>query len=247
MLKRNVIAKTLTFCFVLFCLTSCQNNPVTPWQEELIASQQDNKYTIILVDDGKSGLGKSAGEILDQFVLEHSDQVNVIKIDYEKEKDAILSHFKMKGFKELPATLIVAPNGALTGVFGQKIDKVSIENSLLSPKEADLVLSMQKGQAVFLCLYDNKSNSLDSVKTELSAIEKYFQGMASVMYIDISNDKEASLVKKLPNFNPITVLAIIPPGQIISKFEGAQIKQQNMLQAFLSACGSGGCGPSGCK
>jgi len=245
--NKNIIVYTLFVCFLLFCWTGCQNNPVTPWQEELSASQQNNKYTIIFVDNGKSDLGKPAEEILDQFVLEHSDQVNVIKIDYEKEKDTVLGRFKMEEFKELPAAMVVAPNGALTGVFSQKIDMVALNKALVYSTEADLILSIQNGLAVFLCLYEDESDDLDEVKTELNAIDTYFKGMATVMYVDINNDRETPFLEKLPEFNPITVLTVVPPGQIVSQFESTQITMQNMLQALLSACGSGGCGPSGCN
>lgn len=247
MQKGSTIIFTLSVCLGIFYLTGCQNNPATPWQEELSSCQQENKYTVILVADSKSEEAESIEEILDETAAEHTDQMKLLKVDYQKEKDSIFNRFKLQKFNELPATLIIAPNGALINIFGKKVDKASIERSFISSQEADLILSLQKGQVVFLCLFDNDTSELDGVRSELSAIETYFKGMATVMYVDIGTSEEASLIEKLPDFNPITVLTLVPPGQIVSKLEGAQITRQNMLQTLLSACGAGGCGPSGCN
>ena len=174
MRKRNTIINALSICLVLFYWTGCQTNQAS-WVDVLAACKQENKYTILFVDDGKNDEAKSIGEILDETAHEHSDRVKVVRVNYEKEKDSILGRFKLQRFKGLPATLIVAPNGALIGLFGKEIDEAAIERSFVSPKEADLILSLQEGQAVFLCLYDNETGELDSVKSELNSIETYFK------------------------------------------------------------------------
>ena len=122
------------------------------------------------------------------------------------------------------------------------------EQSLVSTAEADLVLSLQKGQVVFLCLYKGQSDELEKVKMELGAIEKLFNGIGVTRYLNINETSEKSFIKKLPPFESdlTTVFTVVPPGRIISKFEGNQIDRRNLIVAFQSACGAGcgsGCGP----
>ena len=126
------------------------------------------------------------------------------------------------------------------------------EQSLVSAAEADLILTLQKGCVVFLCLYKNQSDELEKVKTELGAIEKLFKGVVVIRYLDTNDTSASPFVKKLPSFNSdlTTVFTVVPPGRIISRFEGSQINRRNLLAAFQAACGSGcspsGCSPSGC-
>lgn len=245
MRKRNVFIGFLFTGLAILYLIGCQKKSDLAWQEKLGECQRANKYAILFLANGRTEQAKAMSEILDAIARGHAEHVRVVDVNYEKEKESLLSRFKPLRSVELPAALIIAPNGAVTGLFAKQMDQASIENSLVSEKEADLILSLQKGQVVFLCLYDHETSELDNVRLELNGIETYFKGMATVMYVDIAAAEEAPFLKKLPDFKPIAVLTIVPPGQIIGKYEGDQIKQQTMLTALLSACGSG-CG-SGCK
>ncbi len=120
-----------------------------------------------------------------------------------------------------------------------------LEQSLVSPEEADLFLSLQQGKAVFLCFYKQQSKELEGVKSELGAIEKFFKGRVVAQYHNVGDVSDSSLLKKLPPFNreSVTVLTLLPPGQLKSKLEGDEIKRVNLLKAFQGGC----CPPGGGK
>jgi len=143
--------------------------------------------------------------------------------------------------------LVVAPNAAITGIFGTDINQEQAEQSLVSSVEADLIRSVQKGNVVFLCLHNGKSSNLEKVKAELGAIETLFKGAGVALYLNTKDTSVSPFIKKLPSFatDSTTVFTVVPPGRIISRFEGQQVTRANLLAAFQSACGSG-CGPGGC-
>lgn len=216
------------------------------WQDKLNKCSQEQKFTFLFVDKGETSDGQAIRQMLQNVVDGHPGKVIIAEADFSKEKASLEGYFKIK-LKELPVVFVIAPNGAITGIFDKKITKEMTEQSLVSDVEADLLLSLQKGQVVFLCLYKNQSDELEKVKAELGAIEKLFKGVGVARYLNTNDTSVSPLAKKLPPFNSdlTTVFMVVPPGRIISRFEGSQISRPNLLTAFQSACGSG-CSPSGC-
>lgn len=216
------------------------------WQDKLNKCSEEQKFAFLFADKGKTSEGQVIREMLQKVADRHPGKVIIAKVDFSKEKTSLERYFKIK-LKESPVVFVIAPNGAVTGIFDKRINEQMAEQSLVSAAEADLLLSLQKGQVVFLCLYKNQSDELEKVKTELGVIEKLFKGVGVARYLSTSDEAVSSFVKKLPSFNSdlTTVFTVVPPGRIISRFEGSQISRRNLLAAFQSACGSG-CSPSGC-
>ena len=226
---------------IQFFLASCSSDASTVWQEKLKKCSQENKFTCLLVSSGKISEDKIMREALQKFTGKRHDKTAIIEVDFKKEQKNLEKFFKVK-LKEPPVALVIAPNGAVTGDFDKDISEKKLEQSLVSPEEADLFLPLQQGKAVFLCFYKQQSKELARVKSELGAIEKFFKGWVVAQYHNLSDVSGAALLKKLPPFNhdAVTVLTLLPPGQLKSKLEGNQIKRVNLLKAF-----QGGCCPSG--
>ncbi len=216
------------------------------WQEKLNKCSKENKFAFLFVDKGKTSEGQVVRAMLQKVADGHPGKVIIVEADFSKEKADLEKYFKIR-LKESPVVFVIAPNGAITGIFDKRIDEQMAEQSLVSATEADLVLTLQKGCVVFLCLHNSQYGDLEKAKMELGAIEKLFKGVAVIRYLDTNGNSASPFVEKLPPFNSdlTTVFMIVPPGRIISRFEGEQISRRNLMAAFQSACGTG-CGPSGC-
>jgi len=216
------------------------------WHENLNKLSQQNKFAFLFIDKGESSEGQALRTVFQNVAGKHANKVDLIEVDFTKDQQGLEKFYNI-AFQKLPAVLVVAPNGAITGGFGTGVSQEQAEQSLVSSVEAGLIRSVQKGNVVFLCLHNGQSDNLEKVKAELGAIETLFKGAGVALYLNTNDTSVLPFTKKLPPFSTdsTTVFTVVPPGRIISRFEGQQITRANLLQAFQSSCGAG-CGPSGC-
>lgn len=235
---------------LIFLLTAfiCGCSNKSAWKDKLNNISKQNKYALLFIDDGNS---KESAPLLENFkknVKQLSGQFEIIEVDYNKEKDSLLKFLNTNSIGKFPIIISIAPNGAITKVFTQQCNSEELSGSIVTEKQGEMILSLQKGNAVFLCIYKGQPGELTRVKTELKTIETNFNGYASVYYLDTGDSKETSFIKTLPSVNSdIAVFTIVPPGNITGKLEGNKINVKNLIQGLQSSCGSGGCGSGGCK
>jgi len=202
----------------------------------------------LFIDNGNSKESLTLLENTRENIKPLSDRFEIIEVNYNKEKDSLLKFLNANLIDKFPIIISIAPNGAITKMFEQKCNSDELREAVVTEKQSEMLLSLQKGNAVFLCVYKGQPDKMTTVKSELKTIETNFKGFASVHYLDRSDSKETSFIKDLPPINSdIAVLTIVPPGSITGKLEGEQINVKNLMQALQSSCGSGGCGNGGCK
>ena len=115
-----------------------------------------------------------------------------------------------------------------------------------TPKESRISIDLRIGLVVFLCFHDAAEQDLGRIKGEIQAIADNFKGVIDAVYVSGDDKKEDSLRKKFNvRANETAVFIIIPPGKVVAELEGADITRSNLMGAFISSCGAGGCG-SGC-
>lgn len=217
----------------------------TPAWEKVKAHQKKNEYIFVLIDDAKSKESKSVEKLLQKVDNELGNKCAIIKIRFGDTKEEELMKFFRITRELIPLILVIAPNGAVTGVFSKQLDEKQLKGSVVSAQEAEILLSLQEGRIVFLCFYNDGDTYLKTVKAEVGAIAAYFKGTVDTFYINKKEIIGKTLFTQLEIADKTTVFTLVPPGRIISKLEEEQITRKNLLQPILSSCGSG-CG-SGCK
>ena len=223
-------------CTVLF-MVGCSQKP--GWQEELKTAGRESKYALLFITDEKSDGSKAMQANLQESIRNSPTQFGIIKVNAQTEKYSLMKFLKIGALNKVPLTLVIAPNGAITGSFAGKVTPDALQAFVVPAKEADILLSMQRNEVVLLCLHKGVTGELDTVKSELRAIGANYAGKVSVFYADITDQREAHLARRLPASNAkLAVLAIAPSGNINATLEGQQINRQNLLKAVQS-CGSG--------
>jgi hypothetical protein len=150
----------------------------------------------------------------------------------------------------LPLALVVAPNGAVTGGFPQKVTEAQLAGALVSPGMAKCLHALQSRKLVLLCVQPPRE-ALPAGVVQFQADPQY-QPHTAVALLDPADPAEARHLKDLGvaagSAAPVT-LFLAPPGSVIGRFQGAVTKEQlvEKLKAARSCCCPGGrCGPGGC-
>lgn len=154
----------------------------------------------------------------------------------------------------LPLALSVAPCGAITKAFRDRIDENLLRTALVSPCAEKCMKALQDRKLVLLCAQRSTIQfnlaAIEGVQ-DLKADPQYGQ-VTEVVYLNTAEPAEASFLKGLQidpqTPNPITVF-LAPPGTIVGKFEGTVTKDQllaKLASAQSGGCPGGKCGPGGC-
>ena len=120
----------------------------------------------------------------------------------------------------MPMTLVTAPNGAITGVFSQRVADQQLAEAFVTPAMSHCMKSMQEGKVVFLCVQTTPQVMVPQGVAEFLA-DPQFKDRANVVPVQLTDPAEGQLLAELelgaaPN-QPNTVF-FAPPGVMVGKF-----------------------------
>lgn len=245
-MKRTLVGLICSVLLIAILLPGCTAKG--SWLEDMNRSSQENKYTLLYIDDGNSKEGTTIRESMKENAGQMPDQFKFVEVNYNNEKESILKYLQTTGISSFPLALSIAPNGAITGAFTKKCSAAELKATVCSNKECDVRLTLQKSRVAVICIYNGQPADLERVKKELKTIETNFNGVVVTHYLNKAEQADTAFIEKLPETKAdITVYITVPPGSINAMLEGDQITTTNLLQAIQTSCSSGSCGPSGCS
>lgn len=147
----------------------------------------------------------------------------------------------------MPMTIAVAPNGAMTGMFAQKLTAEGIENSFVTPTMTRCMKSLQEGKLVFVCVQgSDKAPSPASLK-DFQA-DAHFKDRLATYSLLAADPAEGKFLKQLQidaaKAKGTTTALLAPPGVLIGKFDAAASKDE--IAAALAKAGKC-CDDPNCK
>jgi hypothetical protein len=147
----------------------------------------------------------------------------------------------------IPLTLVIAPNGAVTGGITGTVDAAKITDAFASDGMASVLKVLQGGKLALLCVQNGKTKfNSESMKaaTDFKA-DSRLPGAVEIVKIDPSNRGEAKFLgicKVEPSASTAQIVMIVPPGKILGRFEG-QTTKDTMYASLQTALKSSGCAP----
>jgi len=152
----------------------------------------------------------------------------------------------------MPLTLVLAPNGAVTGGFPKEVKPTDFSDVFVSNGMADVLKALQNGKLAAVCLQNGRTkyNKESLGAAQGMGADSRLSGRVEVIKIDPADRAESKFLQQCKvNTGSANsqVMLLVPPGKMLGVFDGNTTKDKLMasLQSALSSCGSG-CGPSGC-
>lgn len=247
-MKRQ-LAIILTLVLSLSLLSGCGKEVKTSWQEKIDENAKADKYTLLYIDEGSSSDTEDIKNSMVENTEKLSDQFAFAEVDYTTEKDSVLEYLKTSSISEFPLILTIAPSGLITRSFKEKCTEDELMATIVSEKEEEVYLSMQKGLVSLLCINSGETEKLSDIKESLKSIETNYSGAVAVYYLDTTNEIDKEFIdKQLPEATgDITVMIILPTGSIVGILSDDELTLTNLMAAIQSGCSSGSCGTSGCN
>jgi len=244
---KRLLVIILASILTLTLLSGCGKEAKPSWQKEIDENTAASKHTLLFIDDGRTSNAKNIKNSMIKLAEKLSDQFVFVYVDYTKEKDNLLKYLNTSSLSEFPLTLSIAPSGLISGGFTKQCTEDELKATIISGKEEEILLSLQKGLVSLLCIYNGETEKLSDVKKSLKTIETNYGGVIVTHYLDTTNDTDKEFINKLPKVTgDITVMITVPPGSIKATLTDEEITLTNLLSTIQSSCGSGGCGTGGC-
>lgn len=129
----------------------------------------------------------------------------------------------------LGTTLVTAPNGAITGVFAQRVTDHQLAETFVTPAMSHCMKSMQDGKVVFLCVQTTTQLLVPQGVADFLA-DPEFKERTKIVPVQAADPAEAQLLSELEvgaaqADQPNTVF-FAPPGVLVGKFGVASTKAE---------------------
>ncbi len=204
------------------------------------------KYLLVLFYRNDDGETQAMKKVLADFVAKPASKANSITINVAdaSEKD-IVAKFGVDR-APMPLALVVAPTGAITGGFPNKVTKEQLSGSFVSPALANSLKPLQDGKLVLVCVQNGSTKSNDAALRGVNDFmtDARFAKSTEVVSLDPADEAEAKFLKQL-QIDPKTSIAvtalIAPPGAVVAKYNG-QTSKDAMVAALAAKQAAGGGG-----
>jgi hypothetical protein len=219
-------------------------------QAALNESAKTGKYTFIMFYKQDDAATQKMFDVLNAG-LEKKSNVAAIAASQvgQPTEQALVKKYDLAR-APLPMTVVVAPNGAMTGMFPQKLDAASIDNAFVTPTMMHVMKNLQEGKLVLVTAYGSKKSSAahgTPIAVQQFKEDEHFKDRLVNCSLTISDPQETKFLGQMkinPNSAETQLVLIAPPGVRVGNFDVSTTKDQ--IAAELAKAGKC-CDDPNCK
>ncbi|MBF0226692.1 MAG: hypothetical protein HQK76_14660 [Desulfobacterales bacterium] len=216
-------------------------------KDAINAASKNNKYLALLCYDSQNSLYKEMQATLNKFNEESKEKIQVYELLTSDTKEAEIVEMYRINNAPLPLLLVMAPNGAITGGFPQKVMTEQLSKSIVSESISKIIKAMQSEKVVLVLLQNSKTNyneESSQAARDFSNDER-LKEMVEMFNIDPNTPDNKDFIAQCrlkPDIKESTIVMIIPPGRIAGVYPG-KITKDKLLSALATCSAGSGCCP----
>lgn len=211
------------------------------------------KYIFMFFSKADDDQSLAMRKVFDNAMEKVADRAQWIAVDVKDSSEkAIVTKFQLDR-APMPLVLAMAPNGAITGGFPQKVEEQQLVDAFATPVTEKVMKHLQDGKLVFVCVQNGMTKSNDAAMQGVRDFkaDSRFASATEIVMLDPTDSVEASFLADMKiesNTEEAMTVFLAPPGSAVAEYKGATNKEELVatLQKASSGCGPGGCGPGGC-
>lgn len=202
--------------------------PAVGSQQVLATSAEQGKFTFIVFYRDDNDVTRAMANAVNESVAKRTDRAvaTFVQITNPAEQ-AIVKQFDVSR-APMPMTLVTAPNGAITGVFPQKVADEQMATAFVTPAMTHCMKGMQDGKLVFLCVQSTPQPTVPQAVNEFLA-DPQFKDRTKVVLVQAADPAEAQLLGELEvgaAANQASTVFFAPPGVLVGKFGAVSTKAE---------------------
>lgn len=213
--------------------------------EQVEAAAKNGKYTYVMFYRANDTATQRMATTIQTHVTETAAKTTWVTVDVRDRKEATLVKRFDASRIPLPAVFGVAPNGAVTGVFPQKVDQNQLTNAILTPNYSEMVKALQNQKIAIVCMLPTADDAIPSGVSALQQNPAFKNKLHQVKAVATDSD-EAEFFRRMQvdmNLETPVVLMFAPPGTHLGTFE-ATVSGEELTQELHK---SGKCNCAKCQ
>ncbi len=216
-------------------------------QEVLGQSAEQQKYTFLLFYKEDNAATRAMAQAVKEGVAKRLDRAALCLVAVaDPAEQAVVKKFGIAR-APLPFTLAIAPNGAITGLFSQKLSDANLEGSFVTPGMAQCMKSMQDKKLVLVCVQVSARTATPAAVKDFQA-DPEFKDRVTVISVQLNDPSEAPFLKQMEldasKVKGSSIVFLAPPAVLVGKFASTATKAE--LAAALHKAGKC-CDDPNCK
>lgn len=216
-------------------------------QQTLAQAASEERYTYLVFYRDDSPTTRAMAQTVKEALLKRPDAARSAYVQISNPSNKALADRYGVSRAPMPLTVAVAPNGAMTGIYPNKVTDQQLASALVTRSKASCMKAIQQNKLVFLCI---QSSSIDETPQAVKdfQLDPQFKDRSAVVYLPAADAGEAPFLSELKidpqqTGHPTTVF-MAPPGVLIGRFSAAATR--NEMAAALHKAGKC-CDDPNCK
>jgi hypothetical protein len=209
----------------------------SPAQQVLDQSAEQQMYTFLLFYKEDNQATRAMAQTLKSGVAKHTDRATACFVSVtDPTEQAVVKRFGVAR-APLPFALAVAPNGAITGLFSQKLVEANLDGAFVTSRMAECMKSMQDKKLVLVCVHATDRGVTPTAVKEFQA-DPEFKDRVAVISVQANDPTEAQFLKQMEivpaQSKTSTIVFLAPPAVLVGKF-GTTATKAEMAAALHKA------------
>ncbi|MCA9114927.1 MAG: hypothetical protein KDA79_07550 [Planctomycetaceae bacterium] len=211
-------------------------SPSSRTQKAAARAAVEGRYMFLLFYKQNDNATKAMARTLNEGLAARAGQAFLASVNAnDPAEQALVAKYEV-GRAPMPITLAIAPNGAVTGVFTQRITAESIEGAFVTPTMMFAMKSLQEGKLVLVSVEGTSQSPSPAAVREFCA-DPHFKGRLTVTSVRASDPREAKFLNRMqlnPAEKTTNTLLLAPPGVVVGKF-GPSASKNDIAAALFKA------------
>ncbi|MCA9077739.1 MAG: hypothetical protein KDA93_22120 [Planctomycetaceae bacterium] len=233
----RTVLTLLTLCPLFASLAGQATNAadLSPGQRVVASAAQNNQFTFILFHRGKDAATQNMHQVLQTTLAERQDAVIVPIQIGDAGEQALIEQFDATR-TPMPAVAVLAPNGAVTSVFPQRVVSQQLTAAIVSPGQAACLKALQDQKIVLLCAQPEGSRTVPDGVRQFQA-DALFKDRTQVVTVQANNPDEARFLHQLRmrTDQPTSVVAFMAPPGVMMGIYNADVTYDILAQKLAAA------------
>ncbi len=248
---RSVLATAFALSVPAFVMAQARTAapataPASKAQATLDQAAKDSKYTFLMFYKTTDAASNAMSATLKEALAEKSEQAVVAYVQVgNPAEQALVAKYDVSR-APMPMTVAIAPNGAMTGMFAQRVTAEKLGDAFVTPTMMFTMKNLQDGKLVLVTVQGAaKAPAPVAIKDFQS--DPHFKDRIVTIGMTAADPQETKFVGQMqidPKAKATHTVLLAPPGVMVGKFDAVASKDE--IAAALAKAGKC-CDDPNCK
>lgn len=251
LLIRSVIAAALAVFAPAFTMAQATKvvpatAPVSKAQTTIEQAAKDGKYTFLMFYKQTDAASNAMAATLKEGLADKSEQAVVAYVQITNPAEQALVTKYDVSRAPMPMTIALAPNGAMTGMFAQRVTAEKLSEAFVTPTMMATMKNLQENKLVLVTVQGSaKAPAPVAIKDFQS--DPHFKDRIVTIGVAAADPQEGKFMGQMkidPKAKATHTVLLAPPGVMVGKFDAVASKDE--IAAALAKAGKC-CDDPNCK